>query len=125
MSEPSEPQSQARAGGQLASAISNLIVRVTLDYTGRGPTKSRTYVLDDLITVVTADLLTKGEMSLAASGQAEHVLETRRRFQIAMEGELVAGVERLTGRRVVAFMSANHLDPDIAIESFVLEPAAA
>jgi hypothetical protein len=28
----------------------------------------------------------------------------------------------VTGSTVIAFMSANHLEPDLAIESFVLEP---
>jgi hypothetical protein len=32
-------------------------------------------------------------------------------------------VELLSGQRVVAFLSANHLNPDIAIESFVMAPA--
>jgi hypothetical protein len=30
-------------------------------------------------------------------------------------------VEEITGRKVIAFLSDNHLDPDIAVESFVLE----
>jgi hypothetical protein len=35
---------------------------------------------------------------------------------------LVGGVEKLTDRKVIAFMSDNHIDPDLGIESFVLEP---
>jgi hypothetical protein len=31
-------------------------------------------------------------------------------------------VEKLTDRKVIAFMSDNHIDPDLGIESFVLEP---
>ena len=31
-------------------------------------------------------------------------------------------VERLTGRTVIGFMSDNHIDPDIAVEVFILEP---
>jgi hypothetical protein len=37
-----------------------------------------------------------------------------------METELRALVERVTGRRALAFMSANHVDPDISVESFIL-----
>ncbi len=34
-------------------------------------------------------------------------------------------IEEITGREVIAFLSANHLDPDVAIESFMLAPAVA
>ena len=106
-------------------AISNLVVRLLSEYTGRGATQARTHFNDDLVTVVVQDIMTKGEHSLIRDGQGELVLETRRAYQVAMRGELSAGVEEITGREVVAFLSANHLDPDVAIESFMLAPAAA
>jgi hypothetical protein len=34
-------------------------------------------------------------------------------------------VGELTGREVVAFMSANHIDPDMSCEVFALAPADA
>ena len=49
------------------------------------------------------------------------MLEMRRAYQETMRPELIAIVERLTGRKVAAFMSANHVDPDVAVETFVLE----
>ncbi len=33
------------------------------------------------------------------------------------------GVEEITGREARAFLSANHMEPDIAIENFMLQPA--
>lgn len=111
-------------GGQLASALSNRVVRVISDYTGRGPTSARTYLNDDLVSVVVRDTLTKGERSLVADGKAEIVLRMRREFQETMRGDLVAAVEELTGREVVAFFSANHIEPDTAVESFLLAPNA-
>ena len=39
-----------------------------------------------------------------------------------MRDDLVAAVELLTERNVIAFMSTNHLDPDMGAEIFVLEP---
>lgn len=39
-----------------------------------------------------------------------------------MRDELVEAVERLSGHKVIAFMSQNHIDPDLAAELFVLEP---
>jgi uncharacterized protein YbcI len=105
-------------------AISNLIVRLLSEYTGRGPTKARTHFNDNLITVVVKDLLTKGERSLIRDGKADLVLETRRAYQLTMSDDLTAGIQEITGRHVIAFLSANHIDPDIAIESFILAPQA-
>jgi len=68
------------------------------------------------------DTLTKAERSLVQAGREQLVLDTRRAFQSTMRDELVAAVEELSERRVIAFMSDNHIDPDIATESFVLEP---
>jgi uncharacterized protein YbcI len=111
-------------GGQLGSAISNRVVRVISDYTGRGPTRAKTYIHDDLITVVVQDTLTRGERSLVEDGKGEIVMRMRREFQATMRADLVAGVEELTGRRVIAFFSDNHIDPDAAVESFLLAPRA-
>jgi uncharacterized protein YbcI len=108
--------------GRLAAAISVAVVHALGEYTGRGPTRARTYVNSDLITVLLRDTLTKGERRLASDGNAPAVLETRAIFQEMMREELIASVEDLTGRTVMAFMSANHIDPDMGIETFVLEP---
>lgn len=106
----------------VAAKISNRVVQLLHAYTGRGPTKAWTSIDDDLITVMLRDLLTKGEQSLVADDKAELVLEMRQAYQQTMGHDLIACVEELTGREVIAFLSANHLDPDIAIESFVLKP---
>jgi uncharacterized protein YbcI len=115
-------QSDPTGTGPQGLAISNLIVRLLSDYTGRGPTRARTHFNENLITVVVQDLLTKGERSLVRDGKADLVLETRRAYQLTMRDDLTAGVEEITGRQVIAFLSANHLDPDLAIESFMLAP---
>ena len=72
--------------------------------------------------IFVADTLTRGERALVESGQSEHVLTTRRTYQHVMRKDLTKLVERATGRRVIAFMSDNHLEPDIAAEIFILEP---
>ncbi|MGH2884815.1 MAG: Na-translocating system protein MpsC family protein [Solirubrobacteraceae bacterium] len=119
----SDPDARAN-GGQLASAISNRVVRVISEYTGRGPTMARAYLHDDLISVVVRDSLSKGERSLVADGKTEVVLGMRRHYQKAMRRDLVGAVEELTGREVIAFFSANHVEPDAALESFLLAPRA-
>lgn len=108
--------------GSISASISNAVVRLMSEYTGRGATKARTYLHDDLVTVVLRDTLTKGEISLVNDGKSDLVLQMRYAYQGTMRTDLVAAVEMLTGSTVVAFLSDNHIDPDIAIESFVLEP---
>src|SRR4051794_14388070 len=76
------------ATGSLAAAISNGVVRLMNEYTGRGPTRARTYISDDLVSVVLRDTLTKGERSLVADDKTELVLSTRKAFQITMRDEL-------------------------------------
>jgi uncharacterized protein YbcI len=118
------PQQAAR--GEMAAQISRRSVQILRDYTGRGPTKARTTIDDDLVSVVLADTLLKGEQQLVAIGEESIVLDTRQKFQRAMREDLVGTVEEVTGRRVIAFMSNNHIDPDLAVETFVLErPEAA
>ena len=103
-------------------AISNHVVKLLSEYTGRGPTKARTHFSDNLVTVVVEDLLTKGERSLVRDGKAELVLDMRRAYQQTMATALTDGVEAVVDRKVVAFLSANTVDPDFAIESFILAP---
>lgn len=64
--------------------------------------------------------MTKGERTLVRAGQKDLVLSMRSAFQEAMHADLVVGVQDITGREVAAFMSANHIDPDMAVETFVL-----
>jgi uncharacterized protein YbcI len=109
-------------GQSTAARISNRVVQLMSSYTGRGPTRAWTSIDEDLISVVLRDTLTKGERSLISDNRAQVVLDLRKAYQYTMETELVAGVEEITGRKVSAFLSDNHIDPDIAIESFVLEP---
>ena len=106
--------------GSTAAAISNHVVRTMSEYTGRGPTKARTYLNDDLVTVILQDTLTKGERSLVGDDLDELVLRMRKAFQGTMRDDLVAGVEQILGRKVSAFMSDNHIDPDVAVEVFLL-----
>ena len=108
--------------GSPASAISDLVVRLVSDYTGRGPTKARAYLGDELVAVVLEDTLTKGERSLVRDGQRERVLDTRKAYQMTMRAEMISGIEQITGRSVRAFMSDNHIEPDVAVELFLLEP---
>jgi uncharacterized protein YbcI len=110
--------------GSRAAEISNRAVQLLHDYTGRGPTRAHTVINRDSVLILVGDTLTKGERTLAADGQAQFVLDMRHRFQMAMREDLIATVEQIMGRKVLAFMSDNHVDPDMAAEVFVLEPVS-
>ena len=115
-------QTEHFMGGSKTAAISNHTVRTISEYTGRGPTKARTYLNDDLVTVVLQDTLTKGERSLIADDLDELVLTMRKAYQGTMRHDLINGIETILGRKVIAFMSDNHIDPDAAVEVFLLAP---
>jgi uncharacterized protein YbcI len=112
-------------GNSPTALISQFVVRTFSAYTGRGPTQAHTLIDTNLVTVVLRETLTKGERKLAAEGRTQVVLDVRREYQDAMRAELIAGVEQLTGRTVLAFLSANSLEPDVAVETFLLVPERA
>jgi uncharacterized protein YbcI len=111
-----------RHDGATRSAISNMLVRLHVEHAGRGPTTARTFLHDDVITSVLEDALTPVEKTLARDGQTGTVERVRHKLQQAMRDDMVTRVETITGRTVRAFLSANELDPDIAVETFLLEP---
>ena len=120
---PIEPQAPRLTGGALNSAISAAVVGLLREYTGRGPTKARTSIRDDLVVVLVEDTLTKGEQSLVRSGREATVLGIRHEFQEAMRADCINTIEGLTGRSVLAMMSADHVDPDLGAELFLLGAA--
>lgn len=107
--------------GEAAQAISNALVRLLRDYTGRGPTQAYTTITDSHVVVVLRDALLKAERSLVKDGHADAVIDMRHRFQRTMKEDLIAAVEENTGREVLAFLSDHHIDPDIAVEVFILK----
>jgi uncharacterized protein YbcI len=117
---PDPPDLANRAVGSLSAAISNAVVGLLHDYTGRGPTQARTTIDADTIVVTLRDSLTRAERTLAERGQAVEVLAMRRAFQKTMRDDMIAAVEQLTGRSVEAFLSDNLYEPDVAVEIFLM-----
>jgi uncharacterized protein YbcI len=113
------------AGGRRNAAISNAAVRIHREYLRRGPQRARTTITGDLVVVMLHDALTRAERRLVDAGRAADVIRVRQTFQDTMRGDLVAAVEELTDRTVLASMSANHIDPDLTCQILVLAPAPA
>jgi uncharacterized protein YbcI len=114
---------QGAVAGDVTSAISDAMASLLSRHTGRGATSSWTTFSRDLIVCVMGDALTRGEKSLVQYGRPDAVLTIRRAYQESMAPEAISIVEELSGRRVTAFMSNNHIDPDVAVEVFILQRA--
>ena len=112
----------AVSDGALNAALANEIGRIVATVTGRGATRSRAFIDQDVVVCVLVDSATKAERSLVAAGQGELVRVQRDALQRVMEPELVACVERLTGRKVLTFLSGSSTAADAAVEVFILAP---
>ena len=108
--------------GRRASAAANAITRLHREHYGRGAVSAHTVIQRDYVIVFLADIYTPVERTLIAAGQSDTVRGTRQAFQDAMTVPFSQAIEEVMGRKVIAFMSQVHFDPDLAAEIFVLEP---
>ncbi len=109
-------------GGRLLSAISNGFVQLLREHYGRGPLKAKTYALDDIVVcVMRGSGFTPLEQTMMEAGDAKHVVTMRENFQAMMAGRYKEMIERLTNRKVLAFLSQAHIEPDITIEMFFID----
>ncbi len=110
------------AGGRLLSEITNRIVSLMREHYGRGPIKAKTYVLDNLIVCVLSNGgFTAIERTMMGGGEPERVLDMRRDFQRMMKVHYSEMIEELTGRKVLAFLSQAHVEPDLTVEMFLMD----
>jgi uncharacterized protein YbcI len=119
---PAERRLTSFEGGKLLASISAEIVAMLREYYGRGPMKAKTYALDDIIVVVMRGSgFTALEQTIIDSGEPERVVAMRENFQTMMAGRYKQMIEKLTGAKVVAFLSQAHVDPDITMEIFFID----
>lgn len=103
--------------------LSNAMVRLYKDAFGRGPTKARAdFAGPDTLVVILEHSMTVAERNLVAMGEHERLREARSFFQYALEHEFRSLVERILGRRTVAFISGIDTSHDVAVEVFTLAP---
>jgi uncharacterized protein YbcI len=115
------PRSQASLGDELAE-ITNGIVRLFSQYYGRGPTRAKTYLLEDrYVVTVLRDTMTTVERTLAENGEGDMVRRVRLTFQEAMADSFKGVVEKALGRRVEAYHSQVLVSADVGFEFFLLE----
>jgi uncharacterized protein YbcI len=114
-----EPVSDTR--GDTRGRISRRIVQLHKEFYGRGPTKAKTYVNDDVVTVLMRGGFSRVEETLMQEGRGDSVIAQRMDFQEVMIDRFKEVVEEETGREVIAMVSGSHQHPDLLIEVFVLE----
>lgn len=119
--------SYAERDRSILTEVSNELVRLFKEQFGRGPTSARAaWAGPDVLTVVLEDTLTPAERNMARMGEHERLRETRMFFQYASVREFCEPIERLTGRRVRAFVSGIDTAADgLCVETFVLHPPGA
>jgi uncharacterized protein YbcI len=110
-------------GGQMLAAISNSMVQLMRDAVGKGPTQCKTHWAGpDILLVVMGGGYLAAERTLYEAGRDEEVRAARQALQEVLEKQMRALIEEHVGRQVVAFLSAQHQEPDLQAEMFVLEP---
>jgi uncharacterized protein YbcI len=113
------------ASGSQNAAISQQIVQLHSEYYGKGPTKARTYALNDVVICILRDVFTTVERTLISAGNGDRIRDIRLTFQDTMATRFRSIVEEATGRRVIAFFSQIDVDADMAAEVFVLADGVA
>jgi len=106
--------------GEVRAAISKEIVRLQAEYYGKGPTRAKTYIVEDLVVVVLEESFTRAEKTLAERGEKDAIEHIRRRFQQQMAEDFTSVVEQATGRKVRVFLSETNIDHDVSVETFLL-----
>ena len=114
-------KSQPLRGGELNAAVTSALVGIHTEHLGRGPRTASTFHYGNVIVTLMHEVMTPAEKTLAKSGNAPAVTGMRHLFQETMQTDFSAAVERLTGGTVVAFISGNHVEPDMAAELFVMD----
>ncbi len=123
-------EEQVIVGRPQLTEISNAAVALHREHFGRGPGAAKTHITDNLVVCVLNDVFTPLERTLLDAGQETRVRETRAIHHAATEDAYKARMEAVLGQPVEAHMSTIHVDPDVAVDIFVLggggaDPASA
>ena len=111
----------ARTPGDVQRNISRKLVALHKEFYGKGPTKAKTYYLDDVVLLLMRGGFSKVEETLLAEGRGDAVIRQRAEFQQVMAERFREVIESEIGRKVVAAMSTSHQDPDITSLVFILD----
>lgn len=96
-----------------AANISRRIVGLHKEYYGRGPSKAKTWILDDLVVVLMRGGFSKAEETLLQAGRGDSVISQRLDFQDVMGDRFAEVIETETGRSVVGMINGSRQQPDL------------
>jgi uncharacterized protein YbcI len=102
--------------------LSNTAVALHREHFGRGPGAAKTHIADNLVVCVLTDVFTPFEKTLIEAGQEERVRETRAIHRAATEDVYKSRMEAVLERPIEAHLSSIHVDPDVAVDIFVMGP---
>ena len=123
MAEHDPPQQEEEDGGALLALISNEMVRAQKEFFGKGPTKAKSYMLDDMLIIVMRGGMTTAEKTMLDFGHPDQVRQFRQLFENAMTERLTGKMEELTGRKILTYQSQVLFEPDVVVEIFVFDSA--
>jgi uncharacterized protein YbcI len=103
--------------GPLNAAIADEISKLVAEFTGHEATGAHAFVDADVVVCQLEGTVTKAENSLVAAGEGEFVRYQR---DALIKEQLVAAVERHTGRSVRMFLSG--MLGESWVDVFVLDP---
>lgn len=120
--DPTDTQHLPLTGGHLLATISTTIVGIMREHYGRGPMRAKTYALDDIIVcVLRGSGFTPLEQTIMDDDGADRVVAMRHEFQRLVASRYTQAIEQLSGRKVLAFLSQAHVEPDITMEMFIID----
>jgi uncharacterized protein YbcI len=102
-------ESEGLRGGELNAAVTSALVGIQNAHLGRGPTSASTFHHGNVVVTLMRDVMTPAKRTLSRTGNAAAVTAMRHLFQEAMQEEFNGAVERLSGRKVLTFISGNHV----------------
>ena len=113
-----DPGAEQNPAVDVAQRISEEIAAIHRESYGERVETIQTHIMDDVVVCVLDVKLLPHERTLLEHGRGlESILEVRKHFEESIGATFAAAVERMTGRRVIAFISETHLDPRSASSS--------
>jgi uncharacterized protein YbcI len=118
-----ENSNEREPAGEVRSQLQRSLVALLTEYHGRGPSRAKVFVDENVITCVFEEPFTWAERRLIGSGQEEHVHRGRALLREEQAARIRSLVEGATGRRLLAFMGQSHTNPDVLVWVLLLAPS--
>jgi len=117
-----------KSKGQIEAEVSNAMTKFELEYMGRGPKETKTFIIDDMVIVRLKGVLTDAERHLTKTQEGRDLVKKVRATMLESARDLLSRVIRdivgvdvtslhtdistNTGERIIIFTLADVLDKD-------------